>query len=376
MYALAGAIRSDRARALKSLARLAIELCPVGSAGVSLLETGESTDIFRWSALAGEIEIYEGGSAPREWSPCGETFKAGCARLYSYPARYFTYLQKLEVPIVEALVIPIYSQNSSELGTIWIVSHSPERTFHAEHVRIIMGRGSFVASVREMKHYQRAKARAVIHDAPDVVYSCAGQGAGDPCTTEREIVWGEYLKRVASGDELALKALFEEAHSLVFAIALRIISFASDAEEIVSDVFARVWTRAASYDAYRGSAGAWLIGMARNAAIDRFRAQTLRRRCEATLLSRCISEHPDVAIDLARTESSLKRALRTLPAEQRRAIELFYYSGLSVTQIAERLGHPAATVKTRLRMGLVKLRRLFAAADCKGKQLHNASLRG
>lgn len=154
-----------------------------------------------------------------------------------------------------------------------------------------------------MKLHQRAKARAVIDDAPDEVHACAGQDVGDPSTGERELVWGEYLKGVASGNELALKTLFEEAHSLVFAIALRIISFPSDAEEIV---------------------------------------------CEATLLSSCINENPDVAIDLARTESSLKRA-PTLPSEQRRAIELFYFfrpvgggADCRATEASRRHGEDAA----------------------------------
>jgi RNA polymerase sigma-70 factor (ECF subfamily) len=182
----------------------------------------------------------------------------------------------------------------------------------------------------------------------------------------REIVWAEYLRRVATRDEFALEALFQETHALVFATALRIASFRSDAEEIAADVFVRVWASAASYDVRRGPVGAWLVRIARNCAVDQLRAAAVRQRCETGLLSRCVSCAPEATIDVEQTKASLARALQGLSVRQRRAIELFYFSELPVADIAAALRCPVGTVKTRLRTGVLNLRRLMAALESAG----------
>jgi RNA polymerase sigma factor (sigma-70 family) len=323
-----------------------MDLCNAGSAGVSVLEPDHTGDIFRWQALSGEIEDHQGGSTPRDWSPCGETLKAGRAMLYSYPARYFTYFQKLHVPIVEGLVIPMFS-DGLPVGTIWVISHNSNRRFHAEHVRIMTSLGSFAVSALN-----------------------GGNGRGESpqfagaSSVEKEIVWAEYVRRVARRDELALDSLFHETHALVFSTALRIVSFPVDAEEIAADVYARVWTIAGTFDARRGRVGAWLVTIARNRAIDRVRARMTRSRSETALLFQCSSgEDPDAEIDASQTRLRLGRALQALPFEQRQVIELAYFSELSTTEVAVKLGRPLGTVKTRLRQGLIKLRRLFAALE-------------
>lgn len=94
--------------------------------------------------MAGALKHYKGGSTPRDWSPRGECLNAGTAMLYSRPARYFTYFQKLAIPIVEGLVIPMYAAGLA-VGTIWIVSHDEQRGFNAEDVRVMTSLGNFAA---------------------------------------------------------------------------------------------------------------------------------------------------------------------------------------------------------------------------------------
>jgi RNA polymerase sigma-70 factor (ECF subfamily) len=144
--------------------------------------------------------------------------------------------------------------------------------------------------------------------------------------------------------------------------ALRILSFRADAEEVTADVYTRIWRTAASYDARRGSVDAWLVSIARSRAIDRLRSRATRDRSEIALSVECSSSvNPESSAAASQTKSHLLQALHAIPFEQRRAIELAYFSGLTMTEIAEQLGRPIGSVKTRIRMGLMKLRRLLAA---------------
>lgn len=364
MHVLAGALSQGVYFTLKQLANSAIELCNAGSAGISVIESTETAEVFRWRALAGVIEPYEGGSTPRDWSPCGECLKKGKAALYSYPARYFTYFQKLEQPIVEGLVIPMF-RNAVPLGTIWIVTHTSRCRFDAEHVRIMASLGSFAASALQLRFANGGAAEEGTNgfcfegDHRPETLGPAGESRHG-----REIVWSEYLRRVVQHDEFALEALLEETHALVFAAALRVIGFQVDAEEVAADVYARVWKTADAYDSRRGGVGTWLVGMARSIAIDRLRTRAVRNRSEAALLFQCAcSDNPEAQADASETKCRLRQALQTLPFEQQRAIELFYFSELPIADIAAQLGQPIGTIKTRLRLGLLKLRRILAALE-------------
>jgi RNA polymerase sigma factor (sigma-70 family) len=339
MYLLAGALRESLPVALKRLATLAIDLCGAGSGGVSVIEDSETGPLFRWQALAGEVERFEGGSTPRDWSPCGECLRARHAVLYSRPARYFTYFESLRPPIEEGLVIPVLS-GSLPLATIWIVSHHPASRFNAEHVRIMTSLADFTASA-----LQNAGSEARGMEA------------------EKEIVWREYLKRIARQDESALEMLFAETRALVFSAALRIVSFQADAEEITADVFTRLWTAAGTYNAQRGAVSAWLLGMARNRALDLLRSRTVRERSPAALLRQCDREDPESILVTSERKMTLRRALQALSGPQRRAIELFYFSDKHATDIAAELGCPLGTVKTRLRLGTMRLRQLMAVLE-------------
>ena len=352
MYALADTISQNSSLVLKRLSNLAIELCDADSAGVSVVESSETGELFRWQALAGEIEQYVGGTTPRDWSPCGECLKAGRATLYSYPARYFTYFQALDRPIVEGLVIPMLA-NGSAVGTIWIMSHTSRNRFDAEHVRIMASLAIF--ATRALREHAEERA--------------------DGARGNRDLVWDEYMRRIIRRDEFALAALFEETYPLVLATALRIVSFRTDAEEVAADVFARVWKKAETFDSHRGNVGSWLISMTRNGAIDKLRACAVRGRSETALLSRCsASENLQSALEAAERLAWLKVALEGLPFEQRRAIELFYFSEMSAADIARELRQPIGTVKTRIRLGRFALRRLLAALEPAGSTRRRAPL--
>lgn len=346
MHSLANACHDGPGNLLKLLARLAVDLCGAGTGGVSLIEASEDgTEHFRWRALAGDLAHYEGGTTPRDWSPCGFSLKAGKTVLYSYPARHFTYFQQIETPIVEGLVIPIYL-DSLPIGTIWIVSHNQECHFDLEDVRVMTSLGAFAAGALSIAALRR---------------ECKPLSPAARAELERAIVWSEYVRRIARGDQAALAALYDETGSLVFTTALRIVSSAADAEEVAADVYSSVWKTASTFDAQRGSVSAWLVSMSRSRAVDRLRKRATRAKYEAaaSLVVRPAIDGEHKFAE-AQTREHLLEALEALPTEQRRVIELAYFAGLPATEIAERLGTPVGTVKTRVRMGLMKLRRIFA----------------
>ncbi len=189
MHSLAEVFPQGRGAVLKRLVKLAVDLCSGGSSGISVIE-GDSpqTQLFRWQVLAGDLEEYEGGTSPRDWSPCGECLRAGRAMLYSYPARYFTYFHELKTPIVEGLVIPMYL-NDLAVGTIWIVSHGEECKFDAEDVRIMTNLSAFAAGLLRRE------------------FGADANGEKNANFQERAIVWEEYVRRMGHGDQFALAAL-------------------------------------------------------------------------------------------------------------------------------------------------------------------------
>jgi len=171
------------------------------------------------------------------------------------------------------------------------------------------------------------------------------------------------LQRVATGDAGGLGALYDRHGRAVYSLALRILGDQGDAEEVAQDVFAQAWRRAGQYDQARGTVAAWLLVMARTRAIDRFRARRVRPegrvQDDADLtLQQLPATGPDAASELLAAERGqrVRRALEDLPFLQRVAIELAYFEGLSQREIAERLEQPLGTVKTRMRLGLLKLR--------------------
>jgi RNA polymerase sigma-70 factor (ECF subfamily) len=171
----------------------------------------------------------------------------------------------------------------------------------------------------------------------------------------------ESLRRVVSGDQAAAAVLYDRHARPLYSLILRILGDETEAEDVLQEVFVQAFRQAGRYDASRGVVAAWLLMMARSRAIDRLRARRSRvegRTGEVQVLNDVPDAQRDVASALLDEERTrlVREALAELPLLQRMAIELAYYEGLSHTEIAERLEQPLGTVKTRIRLGLLKLR--------------------
>jgi RNA polymerase sigma-70 factor (ECF subfamily) len=171
------------------------------------------------------------------------------------------------------------------------------------------------------------------------------------------------VQRVAGGDAHALTALYDGTSRLVFGLVMRVLGDRSAAEEVLLDVYTQVWRQAVSYDRERGSPLAWLMMIARTRAIDRLRsgrqAQQRSEPLEKALDERSVEADPEEAAVTSERETMVRSALESLSTEQREVIELAYYKGLSHSEIATQLGQPLGTVKTRTRLGMIKLLELL-----------------
>jgi GAF domain-containing protein len=146
LHAIADELVHDPPATLEVLAQQALRLCDAGSAGVSLLESRKDTStVFRWAALSGEYSQHLGGTTPADFSPCGTSLALGSAQLFCFPERYFTYFREARPVIVEGLVVPLRAGDI--VGTVWVVSHSDARQFHAEDVRVLTSLAGFAAAV-------------------------------------------------------------------------------------------------------------------------------------------------------------------------------------------------------------------------------------
>ena len=173
------------------------------------------------------------------------------------------------------------------------------------------------------------------------------------------------LLQIARKDQTALAKLYDRYGRASYALAYKIVGSVEEAEEVVLDVFSQIWQKAATYDPSRSRADTWLFMLTRSRSLDRLRVlqRTLRaaEACleEAKIPSARIAEPMEDAILEERSEQ-VNAALETLPAEQRIAIELAYYQGLSCAAIAAQIGVPTGTIKTRLRLGISKLRQALS----------------
>jgi RNA polymerase sigma-70 factor (ECF subfamily) len=160
----------------------------------------------------------------------------------------------------------------------------------------------------------------------------------------------DLLRRLMTGDHAALGVFYDRYAGLVNGLALRILRDSSEAEDVVQEVFVQVWRQAAKFDPARGTPEAWLCTMARTRALDRLRRRTSRRE-EPSETAPGESAAP-------RNEEALavRKALDGLSSDQRTALELAYYEGLTQSEIAERLGEPLGTIKTRIRTAMIRLK--------------------
>jgi RNA polymerase sigma-70 factor (ECF subfamily) len=178
----------------------------------------------------------------------------------------------------------------------------------------------------------------------------------------------EAVVRMSAGDPEGLSRLYDRHARAVYSLALRIVEDRAEAEDIVQDVFSQAWFQARRYDHARAPVAGWLLMMARSRAIDRLRSRRVRPDNSAAFddhqFDAVVDPAPrqDLEAITAEQAGRVRNALEALPPGQRRAIELAYYEGLTHTEIAERLGEPLGTVKTRIRLGMLRLREALGQA--------------
>src|SRR6188768_1512902 len=172
------------------------------------------------------------------------------------------------------------------------------------------------------------------------------------------------LARMARGEGDAVAELYDRHARPIYSLALRILGDTTEAEDIVQEVFSQAWKQAGRYSASRGAVAAWLLTLARSRAIDRLRAKRARpgevsgERAADQLVD---SGPPADSLVLSSEQvARVRAALDELPLLQRAAIELAYYEGLTHAEIADRLEQPLGTVKTRIRLAMLKLRDVLA----------------
>ena len=179
--------------------------------------------------------------------------------------------------------------------------------------------------------------------------------------------WAALVQSIAAGDELALHALYERAHRIVFTLAMRITANRETAEELTIDVFHDVWRRASGYDPANGTVLGWVMNQARSRAIDRLRFESRKKRNpdgDMQPLAEVAADQHDV-LELREQRKLLCAALAVLTPDERQAIETTFFAGLTHAEAAARLNQPLGTIKTRIRSALHKLRDVLAAGEAK-----------
>jgi RNA polymerase sigma-70 factor, ECF subfamily len=171
------------------------------------------------------------------------------------------------------------------------------------------------------------------------------------------------IPAIVQRDQTAFAKFYDLTNRAVFSVVLRVLGDHAMAEEVTHDAYLQAWNQAASYNAERGTPFAWLMTIARSRAIDRLRGARHRNHesesLDAVFSHAASSEDPEEASLFAERRRQIRHALNALSADQRQVIEIAYFSGLSQSEIAARLNIPLGTVKTRMRVGLMKLRDLL-----------------
>ena len=160
-----------------------------------------------------------------------------------------------------------------------------------------------------------------------------------------------------SGDQGAMADVYDRYSSMVYAVALRVLGDTGAAEDVLQEVFLQLWRKPGAFDAARGSLGSWLAVITRNRAIDSLR----KRPPETDIEDVVLSVAPDIAgeADRARAAEKVRGVIGEMAPAQRSALEMAYWEGMSHSEIAVKTGEPLGTVKTRIRSGLIALRKAF-----------------
>lgn len=170
------------------------------------------------------------------------------------------------------------------------------------------------------------------------------------------------LQKAARGDESAFAALYDRFSAPLYSIARRILSDEQEARDALQEGFLYLWDHAPQFDATRGKAFSWMVMIFRNKAIDRLRASRRRFRLNEMAadylldLDNALPESADTTVDRSERAEMVRRAIHSLPEDQRKCIEWAFLRGLTHVQLAELMGAPLGTVKTNIRRGLLRLR--------------------
>jgi RNA polymerase sigma-70 factor (ECF subfamily) len=166
------------------------------------------------------------------------------------------------------------------------------------------------------------------------------------------------IARIRAGEESAMADVYDRHSGIVYAVALRVLANTSAAEDVVQEVFLQLWRNPQSFDADRGRLAPWLAVIARNRAIDLLRKRPMEDDIEELPISTGVNLEDEAAGRMA--ISKVRGVLAELPQDQRRLLEMAFFEGMTHSEIARQTGEPLGTVKTRIRSGLLALRKAFS----------------
>ena len=172
---------------------------------------------------------------------------------------------------------------------------------------------------------------------------------------------GELTAAAAAGNRDAFAALYDRHSPTVFGLLRKMLPGSADAEDVLQETFLQAWRQAGRYDPDRSSVLGWLVMMARSRALDRLRRHPISTTSDVTDVA--VLPETAAAAELDETRSVLCAAMTQLPPEQRSAIEMAFFAGMTYEQVAHRQGIPAGTAKTRIRLGMIKLRKLLESME-------------
>lgn len=169
----------------------------------------------------------------------------------------------------------------------------------------------------------------------------------------------QLAERLAAGDVRALELLYDRYGALAYSVSARVLGDPGKAEDVVQDVFLKLWTNAERFDSTRGSLRTWLLTAVRNRSIDYLRGRGAHERSEKEIPDHVVAagrgSDPWREVSLAIEREAVRQAVDSLPSEQRQAVELAYFGGYSQPEIAEMIRVPLSTIKGRMRLGMEKL---------------------
>jgi RNA polymerase sigma-70 factor (ECF subfamily) len=166
------------------------------------------------------------------------------------------------------------------------------------------------------------------------------------------------IARIRAGDQTAMADLYDRYARVVYGVALRVLADTAAAEDVVQEVFLQLWRNPQAYDAKRGRLAPWLAVISRNRAIDFLRKRPLDDDIDEMPISTGVDLEDEAAQKLA--IDKVRGVLGQLPQDQRKALEMAFFEGMTHTEIAGKMGEPLGTIKTRIRTGLLALRKVFA----------------